>query len=489
VDAYLDRDANDAPDLPRPAGSPHHVFEPPADLSQSPASYGDAAAVNLFYWCNWFHDRLYELGFDEAAGNYQKDNFGRGGAGGDAVLADAQDGGGFNNANFTPAEDGVPGRVQMYVFDGVPLGRDGSFDSDVVLHELTHGVTMRLVGAGLALFNDQSAGLGEGWSDFYALALTAPPEADLDGAYPAGGYASYGYRGLMENFYFGIRRYPYSTDLSKNPLTYRDIDPALAVPHTTRAHESHLSLRPDARGRGASFGEVWCVALWEARANLIRKYGYDTGQRLILQLVTDGLKLTPSEPNFVQARDAILQADLVNDGGQNLNELWSAFAKRGLGLAAQAPPSWLTGGVTESFAMPDTMQVSPVSSLQFSGPPGGPFAPDCRSFLVYNGNTNSLEWSVNGTADWLILGPEAESIPPQAGRELFVCPEVTAAALPPGLHTTSLAFSNLNTGWVVTRQVQIHVVDVATMPFSENFEARELARSGPAPAAGRPSRS
>src|SRR5262249_10331293 len=57
---------------------PSRVFSFAADLAQQPSSYVDAAVVNLFYWCNWMHDRLYDLGFTESAGNYQTYNFGRG---------------------------------------------------------------------------------------------------------------------------------------------------------------------------------------------------------------------------------------------------------------------------------------------------------------------------------------------------------------------------------------------------------------------------
>ena len=75
-------------------------------------------------------------------------------------------------------------------------------------------------------------------------------------------------------------------------------------------------------------GEVWCVTLWDLRASLVAKHGAAAGNELILRLVTDGMKLAPANPNFVQARDAILQAELVYSGGANRNELWAAFAKR-----------------------------------------------------------------------------------------------------------------------------------------------------------------
>src|SRR4029077_15149650 len=167
------------------------------------------------------HDRLYQLGFTEAAGNFQSNNFGRGGAGNDAVQADAQDGGGFNNANFSTPPDGSAGRMQVYVFNGSSPARDGDFDAEVVLHEYTHGLSNRRVGGGVGISALQSAGMGEGWSDFYGLALLSEPGDDPGANTAAGGYATYQFFNLTENYYYGIRRYPYSTNLSKNPLTFK----------------------------------------------------------------------------------------------------------------------------------------------------------------------------------------------------------------------------------------------------------------------------
>ena len=59
-----------------------------------------AAVTNLFYLNNVLHDKLRRHGFTEAAGNFQANNFGPGGVGNDPVNAEAQDGGGTNNANF-----------------------------------------------------------------------------------------------------------------------------------------------------------------------------------------------------------------------------------------------------------------------------------------------------------------------------------------------------------------------------------------------------
>ena len=188
--------------------------------------------MQLFYLCNWYHDKLYELGFTEAAGNFQINNFGRGGLGNDPVQADAQDGGGVNNANFSTPPDGSSGRMQMYIFSGPNPRRDGDLDAEIVFHEYTHGLSWRLVGGGQGLGTSQSDGMGEGWSDFYGLALLSEPGDNVNGCYAAGGYATYQLSGLTANYYYGIRRYPYSTDMTKNPLTFKDIDTSLASPHT-----------------------------------------------------------------------------------------------------------------------------------------------------------------------------------------------------------------------------------------------------------------
>ena len=376
VDAHLDRNDDNLADLPRPTGNPSRVFDFPLDLTTAPANYGDAATVQLFYWDNWMHDALYQFGFTEAAGNFQTDNFGRGGLGNDAVQADAQDGLGLNdgrhanNANMSTPPDGCAPRMQMYVFDGASPARDGSLDAQIVLHEYTHGLSARLVGGGAGIDALQTAGMGEGWSDFYALALLTDSAADVDGVYPMASYVAYHGFGTTfeENYYYGIRRYPYCTDTNKNPLTFADIDPWKAIAHDGVPRNPLLGpFRADLANEVHSQGEVWCMMLWEMRANLIRKLGPEAGNNLALQLVTDGLKLSPPNPNFVQARDAILLADRMWSGGANAPEIWSAFAKRGLGFNAKAPESYTTTGAQESH---DLMPALATERVEIQGGSG-----------------------------------------------------------------------------------------------------------------------
>ena len=471
VDAHLDRNSDNQPDLPRPQGTPFRVFDFPLDLTQPPTAYGDAAVVQLFYWCNYMHDKLYEIGFTEAAGNYQKDNFGRGGLGNDAIQADAQDGSGVNNANFTPAPDGQPGRVQMYTFTGPEPDRDGSLDAEIILHELTHGLSTRLVGGGIGISAQQTAGMGEGWSDFYALTLLSEPGDDPNGNYVEGGYATLGFNGLKENYYYGIRTYPYTTDMSRNPLTFKDIDPSQIDPHAGVPINPAFPFNPGNAGEVHHAGEVWCVTLWEAKANLIRKYGFEAGRRLILQLVTDGMKLSPPNPDFVQARDAIIQADFVNNGGANYGELWAAFSKRGLGFSAVAPRPTSTVGLTEAFDMPDALLVTPFVDALFSGPVGGPINPSCRTYVLTNHTEVALTWKAAVTQPWLSVSPAAGTLAPGTAVSVTLCLNASANALALGTFSDQLTFSNLTSGHAQTRDVELRLMSFTSMPFREDWES------------------
>jgi len=116
VHAYLDM-VNDS--VPDPGGTSVAdgnflaAFDP--GIQPSAGDNPNVAVQNLFYLNNLIHDTLYVAGFDEAAGNFQEDNFGlRGGS--DSVNAEAQDGGGTDNANFATPRDGSNPRMQMYLW-------------------------------------------------------------------------------------------------------------------------------------------------------------------------------------------------------------------------------------------------------------------------------------------------------------------------------------------------------------------------------------
>ena len=117
VHAYLDTDNNGAPDAGGTTVSDGN-FLSVSDFTVQPSTAvnQNVAAQNLFFLNNVIHDTLYDAGFDEAAGNFQEDNFGLGGRGSDSVNAEAQDGGGTDNANFATPRDGRNPRMQMYLW-------------------------------------------------------------------------------------------------------------------------------------------------------------------------------------------------------------------------------------------------------------------------------------------------------------------------------------------------------------------------------------
>ena len=475
-----DADADDLEGF-RPTGGADLSFDFPLDLTQDPGTYQAAAVTNLFYWANVLHDIHYRYGFDEAAGNFQSNNYEVGGFDGDPLIADAQDGAELNNAVFMTPPDGASPRMEMYLWtqpaerlritappalvgdypagaaqfgplltdlgitgtvvqaldaveagggftatdacsaptnavelngeialidcgeclfvekvvnvqatgaiaaiivnnqgdqiiqmggvdpaitipslfigesdgalikaslaDGVvanlsrqdlPSLRDSSLASGTIIHEYGHGVSSRLTGGpsnASCLSLNQASGMAEGWSDFWSLALTAKT---TDTRAMPRGTATF----LVDERTTagGIRNFPYSTDLNVNPQTYADIA-ATNVPH--------------------GVGEIWVSALWEVYWNLVDEHGFDSdpytgagGNNLVLQLVMDSLKLQSCQPSFLDGRDALLLADLNLTGGANDCAIWTGFAKRGMGFAADDGGTASSLLVTESFAAP-----------------------------------------------------------------------------------------------------------------------------------------
>jgi len=349
VIAGLDIDGVNGVDAPLAASAPGEFLygsnpppglPPPGDGVSGTASR-NAAIVNAFVLANRFHDRLYDLGFTEAARNFQQDNYARGSSPNDRVLAEVQDSSGTDNASFTTPQDGFSGRMQLFVYDGPTPARDSALDAGVVLHELAHGLSERLHANSAGLFSNMGGGLGEGWSDFYALSLLARPDDALHATVTVGDYVSYlAQPGYVGNYYYGFRRFPRAPRASlgangkpHDPLTFADIDGSQADFSDGAHPPGPLPFGPVDEEH--NMGEVWTGALWEARANVIGTLGPVAGNERMLQIVTDAMKLDVSSPTFLQARDTVLAADCAaNDGASEL-DLWRGFATRGLGLNAR----------------------------------------------------------------------------------------------------------------------------------------------------------
>ncbi len=147
---------------------PTLTFDRTLDTSANPGGYANirAGIGNLFYWNNLMHDISYQYGFDEAAGNFQADNLGRGGTGNDYVHAFSQDGGGTNNADFFTGPDGQNPRMRMFLWNSAVTPRlhiNSPAPADYFIAEGVLSSRNRLINVGpvtaeVVLVNDVSGG-------------------------------------------------------------------------------------------------------------------------------------------------------------------------------------------------------------------------------------------------------------------------------------------------------------------------------------------
>jgi extracellular elastinolytic metalloproteinase len=299
----------------QPTADATDAFDFPFSPLQNSGNFKEAAVATGFFLANDWHDRTWALGFTEAAGNFQTNNFGLGGLGNDEVQQDVQDGSGLNNANFATPPDGSKPRMQMFLFTiNGGVQEDGDFDPTVIYHENTHGLSNRLVGGGSTgcLGGIQSGGMGEGWSDWVAASFLNDP---VIGAYVTG------------NATVGIRR----AAMDNSPFTYANIKDGTS----TEVHNA---------------GEIWAATLWDVRDGVNGVGGL--GAAITEQLVVSGMKLTPCLPTMLQARDGILQADVNINGGANRCAIFAAFANRQMGTGASSTNHNSTSTIVLSTAVP-----------------------------------------------------------------------------------------------------------------------------------------
>src|SRR6185295_5337909 len=151
----------------------------------------------------------------------------------------------------------------------------------------------------------------------------------------------------LDNYLYGIRRFPYCTDNSVNPLTWADLDD-VTLNISGGIAASSLNFSANGGCEVHNIGEIWCNTLWEVRSRVIADPAgangdVPTGNNKMLQIVTDALKMTPLNPSFVGARDALIAADAAANAGANELWIWQGFADRGLGYNAVAPFSRMFG--------------------------------------------------------------------------------------------------------------------------------------------------
>jgi hypothetical protein len=290
-------------------------------------------AVQLMSFLGRFHDHLEArpIGFTRAAGNFEAVD-------GDAVSANAIDGAAtgpngdhVNNANMNTPPDGIPPRMQMYLFhepgtafpdeDPFIAGNSGD-EADIVYHEYGHGLSNRLVvdANGVStLGNIQAGSMGEAWSDWYAMDFLVNEghfrDRSSDGDLRVGEYVGWGND--------IIRTQPVDCPVGSTSANCAGTGAALSGPGGyTYGDFGKILGAPEVHADG----EIWVQTLWDLRDEL--------GVRLTENLVTRAMELSPANPSFLDMRNSILEADMAVRDGRNQDEIWEVFAARGMGFFA-----------------------------------------------------------------------------------------------------------------------------------------------------------
>lgn len=465
VEAYADLDNFDGfsggdvtPDVTAPG-----VFDRAYDVHQDPQETNEqtkAAVTDQFYVTNWLHDYWYDSGFNEAAGNGQKKNFGRGGIEGDPLQAQGQDSSGEDNANMDPGLDGTPPVMQMFVFNASSesgttpdgLRRDGTIDNHVIEHEWGHYLHLRLEPT---CSGNQCFGMSEGWGDFDSLLTSVREGDDLNGAFGMGGYVS---REFTANAaLFGIRRYPYSNDLTKSPLTLRFVQSGVDLPAGVPTSDTFF-LQGGDNFEVHNQGEIWAASMWDAAVAMLKdsqgatpRFTFEEGRRRVADYVVAGLIGAPPDPTYTEQRDAVLAAAVAGDA-QDFATMSIGFAHRGLGTNAVAPDrnSFSGAGVVEDFN---------VGGKLFSVP--GPLVEDSPSCdgdgILDAGETATMHIVVKNIGAGGLTAPVVDVSSPTAGIGFPNGSHIALSAIPSFGETTADVKVSLSEQSVNPTAVTVHV--------------------------------
>jgi len=298
-------------------------------------------AAQVFFYVNNMHDHLLgaPIGFTEAAGNFQVRNGSRSGLGGDAVdtqtddgantAAGLPDGAHIDNANMSTPPDGQAPTMQMYLQHqpGASYPDEDPFsptnvgdEADTVYHEYTHGLSNRLVvdASGNSTLGEVQAGaMGEAWSDWYAMDYLVAQGLQTDKA------------GTADIVLFQYDGAGTAVDRTE-PIDCKVGDKSAACTGGTTGHTGGYTYAdygnivggPEVHGDG----ELWAQTLWDLRDAL--------GSSRTESLVTRAMELSPTNPSFLDERNAILSADNAVFGGRDTATIWKVFAARGMGYFA-----------------------------------------------------------------------------------------------------------------------------------------------------------
>ena len=105
----------------------------------------------------------------------------------------------------------------------------------------------------------------------------------------------------------------------------------------------------------------------------------------------------------------------------------------------------------------DDVLVSPTTSLDFTGPVGGPFAPATTTYTLTNRGGVAADWTTSAGEVWIDASPASGTLAPGASLVVAVRINAAAAALTAGRYTTQVGFTDQLSGMTVQRDVTLLV--------------------------------
>ncbi len=437
------------------------VWGPPNDGWAGWSSNVRQNSTQVYWFVNNFHDWLQNtgsIGFNAASGNFQ---------GVDAVQAQTFDGAGtetrppsiggipgtpdddhINNANMSTQADGIPPTMQMYLFHdsgSADVQTNGGDDASVIYHEYTHGLSNRLVTdpAGTpALRSFQARAMGEGWSDWYALDYLEGNNLDEDDTGLDGqmNMAVYTLGGDIHS----LRTQGLDCEVSTNNATDcpGGANTGGAGGYTLGDMGSVIN--------GPEFhadGEIWAETLWDLRHNWVGTTTGSTRNALLNQIrsiITDGMRLSPPDPSFIDERNAILQAAKTDFPGNNAlyNFVWQTFAQRGMGYFASDDGSADTSP-TPSTAMPPSCPPCGTLTGKVTDPDSG--APVAGATIQSRGSA-ALVATTNATGHYTV-----SNLPPTTYKALVATKpgytDAVVSSVPVSANTTTTRNFSMRRDW------------------------------------------
>jgi len=167
--------------------------------------------------------------------------------------------------------------------------------------------------------------------------------------------------------------------------------------------------------------------------------------------VIDGMKLQACDPGFIDGRDAILAADIINNNGVNQCLIWEVFARRGLGWSAEQGSNNNRNDGKQAFDM----------------------APECtRQLLVNKSTTPLIEAGENIT-----ITLEVANYKEEAATEIVVTDELlVGTAYIPGSANAPAQVENgiirFELGTLESGELRILTYQVSTS--ADNYSTRQF---------------